>query len=304
MNITDIRDATHLKLLTELGLFKQDMFKPKMSFSITTFNVRCYQNASPSEISFFLESVNADVVCLQEHVSTIFLPTKKYILATQCKAEKLSKAFANLDHIENDDVENDVYMCNAIYVKKSFLQRNYWRLQTDGVVFPHYNLESIGSVRCATIVDVGGIRIANMHLSGGRDDDRFYKALAQEKAEQIKEVVKKWQPDIILGDLNAESSEHEARMTLMRYNLYRNLQPFEKEEFLKFYLCGHKALESLGYKTVQTEQQVRPTSVYGGVPDWIYVKADSKCSLVGVEKLQTIPKLSDHNALIGTIFIQ
>ncbi len=58
---------------------------------------------------------------------------------------------------------------------------------------------------------------------------------------------------------------------------------------------GHKYLESKGYYAAFTADDIEPTSLSGGNPDWVYVK-----SFIKVHSVQVIEflDLSDHNGLL------
>ena len=55
-------------------------------------------------------------------------------------------------------------------------------------------------------------------------------------------------------------------------------------------------MDEAGYVAAYTETQVGPTSTYGGVPDWIYLRRGLGAV---VERVEVVPALhcSDHNGV-------
>lgn len=178
--------------------------------------------------------------------------------------------------------------------------------------------------RAAASCTYRGVTIANVHLCGGRHDDNLFAFLAHEKARQIAQVVSVMRPDIIVGDFNSENTTESALTTLHRYPLFENLDPNQKRAFLQYYLSAHRVLREQHYGAAFCTDDMRPTSVYGGCPDWIYVKNNNgvdvegetanvegesandnskKVKVVSIEKVVAIPHLSDHNAIKQTFFL-
>lgn len=95
---------------------------------------------------------------------------------------------------------------------------------------------------------------------------------------------------------NGERSEAVARENLARYDLYRGLSPRDRETFLHYYRGGHVAMDEADYVPAYAEEEVGSTSVYGGVPDWVYLRRGLGAV---VEAVETVPALqcSDHNGV-------
>lgn len=281
---------SHVARLNSIGLHASDtQRKEKQTIRILTFNVQCYERASLAQIVAFIEKSNADIVCLQEHVSSVQLPSKKYSLTSLCTAEQKERQ------------AEQMYVSNAIFVSKDYLKRAK-KVSADAFQFAKKRSGDVE--RCAAIFCFDGICVATVHLTGGRNDDKQFRTLATEKAEQVEALVRAAAPDVIVGDFNAESCEAEALRTLSTYPLYLSLPDVDKELFLNYYLAGHKRLQTMGYLTALSELATRPTSIYGGVPDWVYTRKDGSARVIGYERLDAItPNLSDHNALLVTVEI-
>jgi hypothetical protein len=160
------------------------------------------------------------------------------------------------------------------------------------------------TARSVALVEFRGCLVANLHLCGGRYDDQEYKRTKHAKARQIWAITSLSHerfgriPDIVAGDLNSERSSSEALVTLSKYPIYRDAP--DKGEFLEWYLSGHEALDIHRYRPAYSERQVRPTSVYGGDPDWVYVRNPYRA--VGAPVVvwgpnDGHPPLSDHAAV-------
>lgn len=286
-------------------------------FTILSFNVQGYQRADPQEITTFIENIGTnwtnglarlarlagppgpngsanpvgrglDIICLQEHVDAVELQIKGFKLISLCAAERIF--YPITDHGGFKHLANAIYVSDSLLADYEISSATLWLPVCRGMSVP----------RGAAILTIDNITIANMHLSGGAEDD-IQRELGQIKAQQIERVATEFSPDIIVGDLNSESNEKEAKETFKTYEFYRSLEEEEREEFMKYYLSGHERLHLLGYHTILSERMMRPTSIYGGVPDWVYTKISSKCRVIGFKKFIAIPRLSDHDAILTTI---
>ena len=188
------------------------------------------------------------------------------------------------------------YLHNTILVHKDF------PFEVEEVPVGGVNITAGCTVpRCAACVVVGSdLTIANVHLCGGRYDDTQYHVLRDVKAKELKMLVENANPDIIIGDFNGERSDVFARKTLSKYPMFRDLNKSKKEEFLAYYMSAHAFLSDNGYVPLYEETDVRQTSVYGGVPDWMYIK---KSKLRAILNVQVVSKCdcSDHSAVVVDI---
>lgn len=262
------------------------MTATERTLSILTFNVHGEQDATVEQISQFINDINADIVCLQEHLSAVELKLPEHVL--------MSIAFA--EHAELKEKQPG-FLSNAIFVKRDLLKQQTKNVARSNILFPPEYKKSVP--RSASVIYLEGITIANIHQTGGRGDDFLYKELRNTKSNQIDRLVRVFQPDIIVGDLNAESTEIDAREQMKTYQFYQNLSLENRDIFMEYYLGGHEALKRCNYLPIYESDSVKPTSVFGGVPDWIYVKENSNIKLVQFKKVRAIPKVSDHNAILA-----
>lgn len=241
-----------------------------MELKILTLNVNafrsCHTTAKYRQFIKKIESLDADIICLQENRNSIQgNPFNGYHLASFCRT--------------NQDIEN------TIFVKKRLSYTDNYCLDiTNGAPVQ----------RCVSFVKLyGGTRIANVHLCGGRFDDKDYQALPNVKADEISHVISQ-QPDFIIGDFNSESNGYDALTSLTRYPLFDKLHLGRKLLFFKYYTSHHQVIEKHGYQSIPLKS---PTSIYGGKPDNIYYKADL-WTLGSVSIIDTL-QYTDHNGVLS-----
>jgi hypothetical protein len=140
----------------------------------------------------------------------------------------------------------------------------------------------------------GDFQLFNVHMCGGRFDDKDHAANARAKESEAAQMLQ-YAPDLIVGDFNAEPTEARARQTLARHPTYSKLNSSQKNSYLDYYLSGHKHMQSRGY---QPHFPNKSTSEYGGTPDGAYAAPNTSVLSVSV-----IPgfAFSDHNALVITV---
>lgn len=267
----------------------------KHVYSLLCWNIRGFQSTSAAKIAGFISWQNADIVCLQEDVNLVDLEKRlkdTYFVASTCNGESVSPDFVwnATQNVVSEEQKDKVSLCNTILVKKS--------LSHLVTATKEFQFKRRGTVeRSVCSIRFAGLVIANTHLCGGRHDDQHYATLLDVKAEEMAQIVKNITPDIIVGDLNGEDNWFEALSTLNEYPLFENLATAEKELFLQYYRSAHVFLRENGYVPAFAEKDLRPTSAYGGVPDWIYVKSGLQGNIFEVSRVQAIPSYSDHNAL-------
>jgi endonuclease/exonuclease/phosphatase family metal-dependent hydrolase len=189
---------------------------------IISLNVHGYATTQDSDPNIISQSIlgrlgaldpPADVICLQEDLSAIQRNRfDDYILVSTCTAE----------------ASGDTYLMNSIYIHETLvglihdISKNFteWDI-TAGCTVP----------RCAAAINLGGLQIANVHLCGGWIDDQKFKDLVNVRGESLRGLINSLQPEIIVGDFNAESTTQGALITLSHYPLYVNLPEKTKGSF-------------------------------------------------------------------------
>jgi hypothetical protein len=153
-----------------------------------TFNIQFYSTSRKTEsVAKFIIELRPDVVCLQENyyasdwnllpISPLNL-TDEYFLAAECQAEQLSNA---------------VHLSNTIYVHKK--HRDFTQ------TLSNVNLQITDeTIRCAAVIQLYDTKIANLHLCGGRFDDKNFEEFLNQKRLQLERLINTHHPDIILGN--------------------------------------------------------------------------------------------------------
>jgi endonuclease/exonuclease/phosphatase family metal-dependent hydrolase len=270
------------------------LFVRKGGLSILTLNVQFYKvistlyNNMPGSrqgtYQAFGETILEylpDVVCLQEDLyprpHSLGLD-KFYTQVVHCAAEYLPHLGAHL--------------ANTILVRKS----RDLLVSDSGAI----SLERYGTARCASYVKVNGIKIANTHLQGGRFADMDYTTLMNTKAREIVQIVQDIGPDVIVGDFNGDKRA-QAESTLQLHPVFEDLSTEEKKQFLNYFSGVHDTLADIGYTSAYEAKDVGHTSIFGGVPDWVYVNP-LRVDVMG-DGLQVVSEtlkeqLSDHAGVI------
>jgi endonuclease/exonuclease/phosphatase family metal-dependent hydrolase len=227
-----------------------------------------------------------DVVCLQEDViprpHSLGLD-RFYTEVVHCLAER----------VQFEDGPSN--LANTIFVRKS----RELTVTDSGTL----SLENGGSTeRCMSYITVNGITIANIHLQGGRFADTDYAKLLSTKARQVIQIIQETVPDVIVGDFNSGKRE-ESKTSLQRHPVYKELSTQEKTKFLDYFSGVHETLDSIGYTSTYEEKDVGTTSIFGGVPDWVYLR-DGRVSVHGRPQVLSdvlTNQLSDHAGVIVKI---
>ncbi|MCA9508796.1 MAG: hypothetical protein KC505_10290 [Myxococcales bacterium] len=128
--------------------------------------------------------------------------------------------------------------------------------------------------RHAIVADLDGLKIANLHLSGGRYDDNFIaknidnqqqiNAYIKYKTQLLNDVIKK-NPDIILGDFNSVyASDPTLKQSFYdsQFNYFANnqfikhpLNDAQKEVILKLNQSPYDLLSAMGYFYAQPQNE-------------------------------------------------
>lgn len=239
--------------------------------------------------------IDIDVACLQEvdkpsdppypifknPLESDVLPQLNLTQKSICASEPLDWSRATIMYGIPSYLANAVYVSSDIKTEES--QENL--------------INTFGVERCYSsvtiIINGKQVKIASVHLIGGRFDDK--EAIQKEdfnieKLNQIRKVVDEENPDIICGDFNTkiktEIAENNSNNYLQKLMQELNI-PLEKQsEYQKkwdewIYVDNiHNYLISKGYLSVYFnndnvfESSITDTSVYGGIVDMIYYKKD------------------------------
>jgi exonuclease III len=149
---------------------------------LMTFNIQFYSTSKTTgPIANFILSHKPDVVCLQENYPVSYWNTTKstplnlqkdYFLASDCQAG---------------------YLSNTIYVRNKYF--NFTRVLSD------VNLTIAKETsRCSAVIQLYDTKIANLHLCGGRFDDKNFEEFLNQKRLQLERLINTHHPDIILGN--------------------------------------------------------------------------------------------------------
>lgn len=229
------------------------------SFKILSLNVNTYHNASKTQIAKRIKAVNPDIVCLQEDDLTgIF---DDYVLTAKCQTE--------------EDIANTIYF--KVDAPSTSTQSKILQLPYD---------------RCASFANFKGIRISNIHLTGGRFDDLEFLLLKNVKDSQLASVIQQ-KPDIIVGDFNGNNEPEPIN--------YMSLDHEERKLFEIYWTAGHQYLIDHGYTraVLHNDKGICKTSIFGSCVDHIYYKEDMvKMIEGGIETFS--PLFTDHNAVTMT----
>ena len=142
--------------------------------------------------------------------------------------------------------------------------------------------------RCMSMITYKNIKIANIHLSGGKYDDINFIENIDLRNRQIKEIIK-LNPDIIAGDFNSSPDKFPKN-----YDLYDKLSDSDKLLFEKYFISGHQPLIDSGYIKADVSF---PTDSFNGNPDHIYYNP-KKIKNITTEVINMLStNLSDHNAV-------
>uniref|UniRef100_A0A6C0J9X0 Endonuclease/exonuclease/phosphatase domain-containing protein n=1 Tax=viral metagenome TaxID=1070528 RepID=A0A6C0J9X0_9ZZZZ len=251
-----------------------------------------------SALSRVIKSAKPDVICLQEDVIKTnlgltewlaFMPPK-YNLVNQCLSHPVKSKLG-------------VILSNSIYAKAGLDIDHSFDESFSNIENITSNQEAVD--RCAVYAKINGLLIANIHLTGGRNDDKKYKILGEIKIEQLKTVLIA-SPDVIVGDFNGDVA---IDSQLDSYQAFTSLNSANKVLFEKYWIAGHELLSSKGYIRAPFGEK---TSEFGTRPDHIYYKPDI-VEIIGMEivpfiKVPSAPgktlKYSDHNGLMVTLQIK
>ena len=266
--------------------------KKKTRFSIVSANVEAYKEATPAQLAVALVSGGArkpKVVALQED------------LVSANGSSRMTAAMRDLGYhhvgscVTNERVvEADALLGNSLFRRADVAQSG----ATMRSALPR--AEGVQVSRCAVGAVLGGVRVANAHLTGGRFDDPLALKSTENadiKARQARAVVGRLRPQVFVGDFNGEPKSASALAAWRKYPLFQNLKSgAQRAQFFRYMGSHHDALTAAGFDAVSDARKHGATTSYGVTPDHVYV-LKSACS----ERVRRMPlraeKLSDHDAL-------
>lgn len=231
---------------------------------IVSVNVAYFKN-DDGRIFRNLDDSSADLICLQE-----------------CDQDTFDEKFFHLDLINFHRTDSP-----RIYIRRGL-----------SVV-----VEVVPSRKSLDIIRIAGKVIANIHLTGGRHDDKEFRDLVDFKSEELKFIVSEYHPDIIVGDFNAELNESAALYHLSSYPLYKSLNRKDKFTFCQYYFINMSWILN-EYNQAFREVEFGPTSIYGGTPDHcLYLDSVQIRNVTRIPFLEIFHKdkpLTDHDGIIFT----
>lgn len=253
---------------------------------ILTWNIQAFQSSPVSHIARRLLHWNPDVICLQEDVLGVRWP-REFRSLYQC---------TTLCHGEQMQDERSL-LTNSIWVKRD----------------PHITLGVPPALdttchcpvsRCACGIHINGLTIVNTHLCGGRFDDAHFASvpddrlplLVDSKRCALQKILNEYDPDVVVGDMNAPASADEVLDRIKTSHIYRYLSRPRRRAYIHFLMSVGSTLHQHGLSPLYTAQELAgSSSVYGGVVDWVWSKQRIPGELLG---LRYGLDLSDHNAIL------
>jgi hypothetical protein len=276
---------------TKIGTGKLSVFTLNVQdFESCGARGHCVQNQA---LVAFLQEHKPDVICTQEdhyyehtydynrklkEVKTgeskpfVLLPPD-YGLVSSCEASHAKKRHP-------EAIGGPWKLANNIYIQEHMLNGHLWE---NFKITPLDN--ECNTNRCASGLEINGFILVNVHLCGGRFDDKKKEQHLRAKQEEIANVLT-WKPDLIIGDFNAEHK--------VTYNL---------DQVSDTWKFSHlPLLDKNGYLPAYTRQQVGPTSAYGPTVDWMYYDSKKTHPIGEPEMFDTLKegekkRLTDHNGV-------
>lgn len=236
--------------------------KVKDQFRILSLNIHYYDQLKNNMKPLYnlISREDPDVICLQEDLS------------------KYHKYFKNDYHIltcETGEITPNGKLHNTIMLHKSFIKQK----SPNGRHCLSLK-KSVYTPRSAVAINLNvndhEYIIINVHLTGGRFDDKIYKDLyMKEKSKylteyrrfQLKEILEQLHIEgkttIILGDTN------------IPYNVYPIGLPYYKPEYKDYFMSGLDIMKDYGFKEIQAiddTKTVRDQSKGKIRPDRLFIR--------------------------------
>ncbi len=279
--ITTQSPSSTMRPISSSSLTGSPPKKTQYSIRVLSVNVRYWSSAGGQDPKFFEKLVNSeqvDIVCLQEDTIEVSPFTKPFEgwfgspwYKVQCNTQQTIQ-----------DGGKTLTLANTMYLK--LISSTFDSFKMDIT-------ESCPTNRCANFVKTNdGLKLANVHLCGGKFDDQKIQNSMNSKEEALRSIVNEWDPNVIVGDFNGQPIDEQARRILSKYDPYSRAA--NKSQFEKYWSGGHDFLTRNGY--LPFTNNIEQTSKYGGMPDWVYVKG------VNVSQYWILDTLAwtDHNAIL------
>lgn len=244
-------------------------------FRMLILNVEEYHEPGAiAGIHGLIVQVDPDIILFQEDVTTVPRPTR-YRLVSSCDSHH---GWADM-------------LSNTIMVKDDD------RSVTDSghALFDMTGYQGIPR-RCYASATYKALKIANIHLSGGRFEDPGYATNLHLRDKQVSQLV---DYDIVAGDFN--SSPQEEAFPDSHPVLQNITDPYQRILFKEYMQSGHKPLIDAGMSKIHIGE---PTDPYGGKPDNVYYRSD-KIRVKDISYLKAMGSgkgsstfYTDHNGLI------
>lgn len=163
---------------------------------------------------------NPNILCLQEAYKTDRLDSLQNNIKNKYFYSKSSKCN-----------QNKTFILNKNQIKYNYESYKYLKKQ-----------------RCAVISIFDGIKIANVHVLGGRFEDKEYKSLQDAKKNQLEQLVNTYKPDIIVGDFNSgpDKCNINKLTNYLEKIITNNIN--EKNKYTNYLYSGVEYLHAQGYK--------------------------------------------------------
>jgi len=295
---------------------------PKKTLTIMTFNVFAFKCTDFVKVKETFDKYKPDIICTQENYTDKqpILPYDPFInyINVQCAGKgyekmcvyqlKNTQSITNIKIINTESPDGITYNSNKTeQITES--ETTSYKLERTGIIFEY-----------------DGIKIANIHLDGGRFADLAmyynacggwpnYAALVEYKKELLKKIIIE-KPDIIVGDFNTFYAVNEVINNdyhALNLDYIHTIYPSDKEcirlNETKPVIDEIINLISKEYYYMQPEDEQKYTSLKSKtIVDMIWYKKNGKAMPKGRSQILDISHhvhgniymISDHNPVIGT----
>jgi exonuclease III len=273
------------------------------NFSILSFNIfgRYCKDFNNKLIGNILKENNIDILCTQEDTDKhIYKPIAEYkilpVIKNKSCGNKTSETVGVYEKIPNSINFDNCINSNQIYKKD--------KLNRFSIIFNYKN-----------------IKIANLHLEGGRYTDQILlteiETLLPIKLSLLEEIIKQ-EPDIIIGDFNSVYCSNKSILNKFlegQYSYFENvvknakLTKKDKRNIKQWNLAPFILLKKHGYTYAKPDNEA--TMITNGrgnsIIDFIFYKKD-KISLESSRIINIMNKtdsykdltcISDHNPIFA-----
>ena len=268
---------------------------PLLHVTVATLNVEFFRRCGAARLCSHIADRlgDADVLCLQEDLVRVrtrdgtvvskALPLPGYTLVAQGVGESMGQA--GLGHMH--------HLANSTYVRHRYAEH----VASSSVVLP---TPPDMVPRCAAVTTLAsGTCIANVHLSGGRYDDKQADRVRLLKTGQLRATLG-FRPDIVLGDFNGQPLVPDTD-SMKEYVKSLGVSEYG---FVALFTGGHVFLRQRGYAAVPLDPGAS-TSMFGTTPDWVYYRPERlEPTRVRVEDFVSGDALTDHNAIVATFRVK